>query len=63
MPIDEILSHPYDLSCLGDVKSQINQPKEHVTISNYEVNTKLDKNLRFYLFSKCKSAYDGFDSI
>ena len=24
MPIDEILSHPYDLSCWWDVKSQIN---------------------------------------
>ena len=32
MPIDEILSHPYDLSCWWDVKSQINQPTEHVTI-------------------------------
>ena len=26
MPIDKILSHPYDLSCWWDVKSQINQP-------------------------------------
>ena len=32
MSIDEILSHPYDLSCWWDVKSQINQPTEHVTI-------------------------------
>ena len=31
-PIDEILSHPYDLSCWWDVKSQINQPTEHVTV-------------------------------
>ena len=32
MPIDGILSHPYDLSCWWDVKSQTNQPTEHVTI-------------------------------
>ena len=32
MPIDELSSHPYDLSCWWDVKSQINQPTEHVTI-------------------------------
>ena len=35
MPIDEILSHPYDLSCWWDVKSQINQPNStrHNTVS------------------------------
>ena len=40
MPIDEILSHPYDLSCWWDVKSQINQPTEHVTIQLVYVGTR-----------------------
>ena len=40
MPIDEILSHPYDLSCWWDVKSQINQPTEHVTIQLVYVGSK-----------------------
>ena len=40
MPIDKILSHPYDLSCWWDVKSQINQPTEHVTIQLVYVGTR-----------------------
>ena len=40
MPIDEILSHPYNLSCWWDVKSQINQPTEHVTIQLVYVGTR-----------------------
>ena len=40
MPIDGILSHPYDLSCWWDVKSQINQPTEHVTIQLVYVVTR-----------------------
>ena len=40
MPIGEILSHPYDLSCWWDVKSQINQPTEHVTIQLVYVGTR-----------------------
>ena len=40
MPIDEILSHPYDLSCWWDVKSQINQPTEHFTIQLVYVGTR-----------------------
>ena len=40
MPIDEILSHPYDLSCWWDVKFQINQPTEHVTIQLVYVGTR-----------------------
>ena len=40
MPIDEILSHPYDLSCWWDVKSQINQPTEHITIQLVYVGTR-----------------------
>ena len=34
------LSHPYDLSCWWDVKSQINQPTEHVTIQLIYVGTR-----------------------
>ena len=37
---DNILSHPYDLSCWWDVKSQINQPTEHVTIQLVYVGTR-----------------------
>ena len=40
MPIDEILSHPYDLSCWWDVKSQINQPTEYFTIQLVYVGTR-----------------------
>ena len=40
MPIDEISSHPYDLSCWWDVKSQIIQPTEHVTIQLVYVGTR-----------------------
>ena len=40
MPIDEILSHLYDLSCWWDVKSQIKQPTEHVTIQFVYVGTR-----------------------
>ena len=40
MPIDEILSHPYDLSCWWDVKSKINLPTEHVTIQLVYVRTR-----------------------
>ena len=40
MPIDDILSHPYDLSCWWDVKSKFNQPTEHVTIQLVYVGTR-----------------------
>ena len=40
MPVNEILSHSYDLSCWRDVKSQINQPTEHVTIQLVYVGTR-----------------------
>ena len=40
MPIDEILSHRYDLSCWWEFKSQINQPTEHVTIQLVYVGTR-----------------------
>ena len=40
MSIDDILSHPYDLSFWWDVKSQFNQPTEHLTIQLVYVGTR-----------------------
>ena len=64
MPIDEILSHPYDLSCWWDVKSQINQPTEHVTIQLVYVGTRKYEYVNDFIYSQSVSLLnDGFDSI
>ena len=61
MPIDEILSHPYDLSCWWDVKSQKQkEPPQKYRLGTIS-NTKLLAGLnRFYRILTSPSASQEF---